>query len=373
MLYLGRTYWSMGEFDQGITALTYAGRAAGEEAEAAASTGGARTGALAMYYLGVIYRDKGEYENAMRCFTDSQEQFEALGARRLESFPLYDMGVLHLYRGNTATAREYFTQIEGLYRDIGYRSGLAAALGNLGVVAARSADFETAFEYGREALELAEHIGERLAVAYGKINLGVYHYMQHDHTEALSWLEAARQIIEEIGAKGYLGFVLPYAACAHAYLGEYEAALRDARDHFLEIRRTGSDVENGRSALAVGIALAHAERTGAQLPDTARALLSEIADVAGIDGGARAFFLRAIEVARSNSYVPTLVPALSIYGTYLVDHAARASSEGERSQILAEARRLLDEAAREAESTGMEADRRMVMETNERLAAEVET
>jgi hypothetical protein len=194
--------------------------------------------------------------------------------------------------------------------------------------------------------------------------------MQHSHREALSWLESAREIIEEIGAKGYLGFVLPYAACAHAYLGEYEAALRNARDHFLEIKRTGSDVENGRSALAVGISLAHAERSGAQLPDTARALLSEIADVAGIDGGARAFFRRAIEVARANRYVPTLVPALSSYGAFLVDHAAHADSEDERSKTLSEAGTVLDEAAREAESTGMEADRRVVMETQERLTGE---
>ena len=244
LLFLGRTYWSMGEFDLGIAALTRAGREDGGGAGAAsaatgeaaatggsAATGGAgaedsgaeapaRTTALAMYYLGVIYRDKGEYESAMRCFEDAKERFDAQNARRLESFPLYDMAVLHLYRGNTETARDYFTQIEGLYRDIGYRSGLAAALGNLGVLAARSGDFETAFAYGRQALELAEHIGEQLAVAYGKINLGIYHYMQASHREALSWLAAAREIIENIGAKGYLGFVWPHAAGAHGEGGE---------------------------------------------------------------------------------------------------------------------------------------------------------
>ena len=388
LLYLGRTYWSMGEFDLGVTALTRAGRDAGAgaatatgatDADATAAAAGGRdagvaetperTTALAMYYLGVIYRDKGEYDSAMQCFEDAKQRFDAQNARRLESFPLYDMAVLHLYRGNTETARDYFTQIESLYRDIGYRSGLAAALGNLGVIAARNGDFESAFDYGRQALELAEHIGEQLAVAYGKINLAIYHYMQASHREALSWLTAAREIIENIGAKGYLGFVLPYAACAHAELGDYEEALRNARDHFLEIKRTGSDVENGRSALAVGLALAHAERTGAELPDTARALLSEITDIAGIDGGTAAFFRRAVDVAKRNGYAQTLVPALTAFGTYLVDHVSHVSGEDERRSVLSQADEILETAQKQSEAAGMETDRRKVTEAHEKLAA----
>ncbi len=378
LLYLGRTYWSMGEFDLGIRALSRAGR----EDAGRGDTGGTadaravdasgtpeRTTALAMYYLGVIYRDKAEYDSAMRCFQDAKERFEAQNARRLESFPLYDMAVLHLYRGNTDTARDYFSRIEGLYRDIGYRSGLAAALGNLGVLAARSGDFDTAFDYGRQALELAEQIGEQLAVAYGKINLGIYHYMQASHREALSWLAAAREIIESIGAKGYLGFVLPYAACAHAALGDYEEALRNARDHFLEIKRTGSDAENGRSALAVGIALAHAEHSGTQLSETARALLSEISDIAGIDGGTKAFFRRAVDLSHAAGYVQTLVPALTAFGTYLVDHADHVSRESERQAVLEEAAKVLDTALEQADAAGMHADRRNVLEARERLAA----
>lgn len=361
LLYLGRTYWSMGEFDRGITALQQAGRD---------GRGPARTSALAMYYLGVIYRDKGEYDSAMGCYEDAKQRFEALGARRLESFPLYDMAVIDLYRGNTDTAREYFARIEGLYRDIGYRSGLAAALGNLGVIAARAGEFETAFDYGKQALAIAEHIGEQLAVAYGKINLGIYYYMQASHREALEWLAAARGIIEEIGAKGYLGFVLPYAACAHAELGEYEAALRNARDHFLEIRRTGSDVEHGRSALAVALALGRAEDEGAELAGAARALLSEIADIAGIDGGPRAFFGRAIDVARAAGYVQTLVPALTAYGAYLVDRAARAADAGERATTLGTAGEVLEDARQRSEAAGMKADHRTVMAARTRLAEE---
>ncbi len=316
LLFLGRTYWSTGEFDRGIAALSRAAREDDPEVPE-------RTRALAEYYLGVIYRDKNEYDRAMSCYREAKERFEAIGARRLESFPLYDMAVLHLYRGDTDLAWDYFSQIEALYREIGYRSGLAAALGNLGVLAARRGDFENAFAYGEQALEIAEQIGERPAVAYAKINIGIHHYMRDSYREALSWLRAAREIIEEIGARGYMGFVLPYAACAHARLGEYEEALRDARDHFLEIRRTGSDVENGRSALAVALALAHAERTGTELPDTARALRSEIADVAGIDGGAEAFFRRAVAVAEQAGYIQTLVPALTAYGEYLGGREAR--------------------------------------------------
>jgi tetratricopeptide (TPR) repeat protein len=350
----------MGEFDKGITALTYAGRDSGAGEEE-------RNAALAMYYLGVIYRDKAEYATAMSCFEDAKDRFERQGARRLESFPLYDMAVLHLYRGNTDTAREYFSQIERLYRDIGYRSGLAAALGNLGVLAARRGDFDAAFDYGQQALSLAEDIGERLAVAYGKINLGIYHYMQSSHRTALSWLQAAREIITDIGARGYLGFVLSYTACAHAGLGEYEEALRNARDHFLEIRRTGSDVENGRTALAVAQTLANAELEGTGISETARAFLSEITDLAGTNTTADAFFRRAIEIAREAGYMQTLVPALAAYGTYLAERAGRAEG-AERETARDAAGDVLAEAYEQAESAGMETDKARVAAAQEKLA-----
>jgi predicted ATPase/class 3 adenylate cyclase len=346
LLFLGRTYWSMGELDKGIISLSKAGRDAEDD-------GQERIAALAMYYLGVIHRDKAEYEEAMRRFRESRDRFEQLGERRLESFPLYDMAVLHLYRGNTETARKYFLSIESLYREIGYRSGLAAALGNLGVLAARAGDFEAAFEYGKQALELAEQIGERLAVAYGKINLGIYHYMRSSHAQALDWLTAAREIIEEIGARGYLGFVLPYAACAHAGLGDYDEALRTARDHLLEVKRTGSDVENGRSALAVALALSHAESSDTELSQTERALLSEIMDLAETDGSASSFFRTAVEAAQKTNYVQTLVPALTSFGEYLVDHSARVSSQSERKRVISEAQRILEEAVSRAEEAGM--------------------
>jgi class 3 adenylate cyclase/tetratricopeptide (TPR) repeat protein len=362
LLFLGRTYWSMGEFDKGIVSLTHAGnnpQGAGEE----------RTGALAVYYLGVIHRDKAEYDEAMRRFRESQERFEKLGEKRLESFPLYDMAVLHLYRGNTDTARDYFTQIEKLYRDIGYQSGLAAALGNLGVLAARSGDFEAAFGSGSEALEIAEHIGERLAVAYGKINLGIYHYMQSSHRDALAWLAAAREIIEDIGARGYLGFVLPYTACAHALLGEYENALRTARDNLLEIKRTGSDVENGRTALAVAMALAHAERTATPISDTARALLSEIGDLVGTDGSPDSLFRRAVETAEHAGYVQTWAPALTAYGEYLVDRALTesGSTAGDAEGRAARAREVLAEARERSEAAGMVSELSRVEEAARRL------
>lgn len=361
LLFTGRTYWSMGEFDKGIEALTQSGRiaeAAGEE----------RTGALALYYLGVIYRDKAVYDQAMSCYEDAKARFEALGEKRLESFPLYDMAVLHLYRGRTGTARDYFSQIVGLYREIGYKSGLAAALGNLGVIAARHGDFESAFRFGEEALELAENLGERLAVAYGHINLGIYEYMQTSYRKALSRLAGAREIIEDIGARGYLGFVLPYAACAHAQLDEYEDAFRNARDHLLEVKRTGSDVENGRTALAVALALHHVERAESELPEAARVLLSEITDIAGIDPTADAFFRRAIESARHSQYIQTLVPALSAFGRYLVDHAAGVSSPDSREAALKEAKDVLDSALSQADSAEMVTDRRLVEEARERLS-----
>ena len=66
----------------------------------------------------------------------------------------------------------------------------------------------------------------------------------------------------------------------------------------------------------------------------------------------------------------TLVPALTAYGAYLVDRAARAADAGERAATLGTAGEVLEDARQRSEAAGMAADHRTVMAARARLEEE---
>lgn len=331
LLELGRAYWGKGDLDRALKMYTEA--LAVKEAEQD------RLGiALAHYYRGVVDRDRGDYQEAMACYETSLKILEELGEKRYQTYPIYDIGVLYQYRGELDRALEYFQKARTAYEEIGYRSGSAAALVNLGVLEVRQGKFEEALQFYEESLRLAEETGEQLAIAYARFSIGAAHYMEGEYQETVRHFEEAFQIMKAIGAKGYYGYVYAYLTCLYARLKQPAKALKMALVHYKAIQETGSDVENGRTALGIALALATA-KDGQALGENASQYLGALVKLAGGDGTAAAFFELAVARAREADYINTLVPALREFGQYLYTRSGGGGDEGVRAlDLLREAR-----------------------------------
>ena len=331
LLFLGRTYWSTGKYDQGSKLLETATRvfeAIGAENDAA----------LSLYYTGVIHRDKNEYARAHEFYKRAEELFHHAGNRRLETYPLYDLAVIYLYRGELESAFSSFAQVEAVYREMGYKSGLAAALGNLGVISAFQGKFDRAEAYGDEALAIVQEIGEQLAVAYATFNNGLFSYLRGSHAAAASTFEGALELMRKIGAEGYYGYVQSYLACSLAYLDRFGESLRHSRDHLKRISSSGSDVENGRTHLAVALVLS---RLKAPLGGKDAEVLAEIGNASGLEATAAAYFEASVERATKASYIATLFSAYAQYGAYLL-RSGDASAAVRGRELLLKARELAE-------------------------------
>lgn len=304
--WLGRTLWSMGQYNDSMLTL--------EKSLLQYKKTESRQGeALSLYYIGVTLRDKGNYKRAATYYEKSLTMFEGQNDQRRLTYPLYDIALLDQYRGELEKSQEKFHRIYEIYEEIGYRSGISAALLNLGVIDAKSGRLDKALERYGEALAIAEELNEKLAISYNSFVIGVAYYLKNELDKSLDFFNKALKIAVEIRAQGYYGYTLSYLSCLYAKMGKPSMALKAAMRHFQNIRKTGSDVEHGRSYLGVALALSIIKKKRTTREEYR---LKKIIELTGIQATVEAMFQAAAEVAHKSDYVNTLLPTLRFWGIY---------------------------------------------------------
>ena len=306
---MGRAFWSVGNYDEAFNALRqavyFSKKLRDSEREA-----------LAIYYEGVVFRDTNRYDKAIEKYTRSLEIFRELDNDRLTSYPMYDLAVVYQYQGQLDESQEYFQKTVEIYEQIAYMSGLSAAHLNLGVLRDRRGHFEEALEYFGRSLEMAQQLQEDLAIAYTLFSIGSTYYKLYDYRKALAYLKDSYRLMKEINALGYFGYALSYLASLYARDGKLEFAIRTAYLHIQNMQKTGSDVENGRTWLAMALIM----EKEPDLNDDLSRRIDVISRQAGLEKpGAEDYYLKAIEVSSQANYVNTLIPARHHYAHFLKD------------------------------------------------------
>ncbi len=317
---LGRALWTEGRLDEAEKNLE-------RSVDVAARQKDGKTEGLALYYCGVIRRDRNDFKKALELYQRSEERLKAHADSQLATFPVYDMAVLLQYEGDLEKSQDYFEQVLEVYNNTGYRSGASAAVLNLGVLRDRRGDFETAIRYFEQAREIAESIGEQLAIAYTLFSMGATYYKMFENRKALSYLKDSLRIMRSLGAKGYYAFPLSYLAALYSRSKDPERVVSLCSYHLAAVQDVGSDPENGLAILS----LARTLYRNPELSDNAERQLQEILRYYNVkERSAEALFLKAIEISEEASYVNTLIPARYHYHRYL---AAQGRSEEARPQL----------------------------------------
>ena len=276
-----------------------------------------------------MYREQGNYERALEYYHRSYDVFSIIGDRFYFTYPLYDLGLLHVYRGELEKAQKYFEQTEHIYAKTGYKSGCSAVMLNIGNVELRKGNLKEATRFLEGALSLAEEIGETMAVAYSLFNIGVLYYQCDDHKKTLEYFRQSFILMRSGKMRGYYGYIFSYLSCLFGRNGLLLRSYRTALQHFENMKELGgSDVENGRTHLAMAMALAKQEKKG-----KGPKILKEITKLSGIPPKAEDYYKAAIQKARDRNYVNTLIPALYEYASYLYERGGKEKA----SKLMAEA------------------------------------
>lgn len=323
---LGRALWTAGKLEEAESQLARA-------AQIAESIVDPKNAGLALYYQGVVLRDRGDFAGALKLFQRSQGRLEEHGDAQLITFPLYDIGVLSQYEGDLDHSQSAFEHVLEIYRETGYRSGESAAVLNLGVLTDRRGNFEEAIGYFEQAQRIAEEIGEQLAIAYTLFSMGATYYKMLDNRKALAYLKDSLKLMRQLGAQGYYGYPLSYLAALYSRARNADKVLTMCTYHRAAVEAVGNDPEHGFALMSLGRVLAK----GKTVSVARHGELQDLCTYYGVDANdPGSMFREAIRRSSEAGYVNTLISAHYHYGRFLSD----TGRETEGLHEIAEALRL---------------------------------
>jgi CHAT domain-containing protein/Tfp pilus assembly protein PilF len=208
--------------------------------------------AIALYGLGLSYRQLGENQTAVNRFKRALAIMRSLGNRYGEAINQTGLAWSYLYLGATDKALDNFSQSLRLRYAVNDRNGEALTLYGIGWAYANRGEQQQALDYFLQSLRLRQEFGDRRGEAITLIGIGqIYGQLQRSQ-EALPHLNRALAIARELG-EGYIeADALDRLGWAHLALNEVSTA-NDNFQRSLPMRRQVGD-RMGEAAVLYGLA-----------------------------------------------------------------------------------------------------------------------
>ncbi|MEW5980087.1 MAG: CHAT domain-containing protein [Acidobacteriota bacterium] len=270
--------------------------------------------------IGLIHYARGDYDLALRYYTESLAKEEALGSAEGKTRMLINLGAVYTKLEDYARSLGYFQQGLELAQSLKNRPLTASALTNIGVVRHLSENLSESLEYYQEAEVIHSATGNQEALLAILIRIGQVYYALGEFEPSKAYYQRALTLARELNHR-HLGWI-------HQCLGELLTAqgrLPEALEHLkqgLEYHaRMGQkeplarDLASLASAYAQLSDLTSALSHARQAEDLARSIGSKktqwdayciegdvLRSVGRTKGAARAYrsAIRAIEEVRSN-------------------------------------------------------------------------
>jgi two-component sensor histidine kinase/Tfp pilus assembly protein PilF len=166
--------------------------------------------------LGVLYKVKGDYVQALDYYQKSLEIRKRTGSKHGVGICYLNIGNIYTDNKNDQLALSYYLKAEELFEEIDNFYGLASVLNNVALIYQRQKNFELAKDYFNRALDISAELNDRkrAAIAYG--NLGALYKEFNDCDKALDYYSLALIIRKEIEDK--LGIAYCYQHIAECYV-----------------------------------------------------------------------------------------------------------------------------------------------------------
>ena len=151
--------------------------------------------------IGLIYRDKGELDEALRYHEEALNIDREIGYKQGEANQLNNIGIIYRTKGYFEKAFEYHLSALEYHREIGDKKGEASDLGSIGLIYSIKGDLDEALNYHQEALNIHIEIMNNLGEASQLVNIGLIYRAKGNLNEALQLHLRALDIDRKIGYK----------------------------------------------------------------------------------------------------------------------------------------------------------------------------
>ena len=150
--------------------------------------------------IGIIERDRGNWDAAERLYRQSLKLREELGDRSGMATSWGLLGDIERNRGNWDAAERLFRQSLQLCEELGYRLGMAQSIGFVGEVELERGNLESAAQFLNDALQRFEELGDRPLIAEVHYRLMQLEDKQNNPELAQQHYTIAHQLFTQLGA-----------------------------------------------------------------------------------------------------------------------------------------------------------------------------
>jgi predicted ATPase/class 3 adenylate cyclase len=179
--------------------------------------------AEAAHGLGMLLRQQGDLDAALRVLDRSVAVWRRLGDRVQEARALNTLGIVYRHGGNLDAARSMFEDSIAIAREVG-RPKISVRLANLGNLEIEAGNLERAAQVLQEALALYREEGYPLGVANAQQALATASLLSGRAAEARDLLSRTFDYVASSGDPELLVNILEPSACVAAELGDHRRA-----------------------------------------------------------------------------------------------------------------------------------------------------
>ncbi|MES2286391.1 MAG: tetratricopeptide repeat protein [Bacteroidota bacterium] len=223
---LSREYKNIGEYD---SSLKY-----GNKALALASSlrignkiGWAKGIAQSYTNIGIIYRNNGNYNEALKKHFAALKINENIGDKKAIALSYSNIGFIYWNQGHISEALKNSSTSLKMYKDIGDKRGISSSLINLGLIYYFQGNYPEALRNYLLSLKIAEELGDKKAIAISYSNIGLIYQSQGKYREALKSYFASLKIFEEINDKSGIAKIYHNIGNVYYFQGNRSEALKN--------------------------------------------------------------------------------------------------------------------------------------------------
>ncbi len=147
--------------------------------------------------IGIIYKTKGELDEALKCHKDALKIHREIRYKQGEATGLGNIGLIYLAKGELDEALKYLEDALKIDREIGYKQGEATGLGNIGLIYSDKGELDEALKYHKDALKIDREIGYKQGEATDLGNIGLIYSDKGELDKALKYMEDALKILDK--------------------------------------------------------------------------------------------------------------------------------------------------------------------------------
>ncbi|MEW6685697.1 MAG: adenylate/guanylate cyclase domain-containing protein [Candidatus Edwardsbacteria bacterium] len=248
----GWTYWVKGEiekaWEESETGLNIIGAICELPSEKKIKTIKSR----AFNNLGVISRNKGEYDKAIEFYQKFLEISEETGNKQGIGIASGNLGNVYLDKGECDKAIELYQKYLEMSEEIGDKQGIGMASGNLGVVYYNKGENNKAIELFQKSLKISKEINYKRGIWTASNNLGKVYFRKSEYDEAIEFYQGSLEISKEIGDKQGMGITNGNLGGVYLEIGE----LKRAKRYLLKSEKMLKEIGDKKTLIEVYLNLA---------------------------------------------------------------------------------------------------------------------